>query len=419
MRILVLSPYIYDKSIPEFSINKTGFGIMVKDIVESISENNNVFLLTKAITKGNKSKGCNYTILKHTFLDIIKNIRLSDIIEAIKISLKFKQSFKNRLRYFYYYLDKGCIEINMKKALPDIVHIHGVGYITKPYIDICNKLKIPYIITLHGLNGISDSIKIDDHEKDLEKKIILECAMKKIKVTVISSGIKESIKKYYNISTIDNISVVLNGTKINEKDRCKIDIRKKYNIDNSNSIILVIGKVCLNKNQLDIVDAYHTLSDYEKNKMTILFIGSDGLQGELQKKIEGYGYSRNLIYCGFIDKNELYNYYEQAELNIVISTSEGFGLPIIEGFLYGLPTLMYDDIDSFNDLYNERSIYAIKRGNYINLSNGIRQALEKVWNKEEIKEYANKFLISNISREYEDVYVEAIKDNLRMESFNG
>ena len=42
MKILFLSRYIYDESIPEFTVNKTGFGMMVKDIANSVAEENEV-----------------------------------------------------------------------------------------------------------------------------------------------------------------------------------------------------------------------------------------------------------------------------------------------------------------------------------------------------------------------------------------
>lgn len=52
MKVMIIAPYIYDDNIIEFTKNKTGFGIMVQNIVSSVAELENVILLTRVITKG-------------------------------------------------------------------------------------------------------------------------------------------------------------------------------------------------------------------------------------------------------------------------------------------------------------------------------------------------------------------------------
>ena len=47
MKVMIIAPYIYDDNIIEFTKNKTGFGIMVQNIVSSVAELENVVLLTR------------------------------------------------------------------------------------------------------------------------------------------------------------------------------------------------------------------------------------------------------------------------------------------------------------------------------------------------------------------------------------
>ena len=56
MKVMIIAPYIYDDNIIEFTKNKTGFGIMVQNIVSSVAELENVVLLTRVITKGKKKR---------------------------------------------------------------------------------------------------------------------------------------------------------------------------------------------------------------------------------------------------------------------------------------------------------------------------------------------------------------------------
>ena len=56
MKVMIIAPYIYDDNMIEFTKNKTGFGLMVQNIVSSVAELENVVLLTRVITKGKNEK---------------------------------------------------------------------------------------------------------------------------------------------------------------------------------------------------------------------------------------------------------------------------------------------------------------------------------------------------------------------------
>ena len=67
---MIIAPYIYDDNIIEFTKNKTGFGIMVQNIVSSVAELENVVLLTRVITKGKNEKNI------YTYNEFVFNIRV-------------------------------------------------------------------------------------------------------------------------------------------------------------------------------------------------------------------------------------------------------------------------------------------------------------------------------------------------------
>jgi hypothetical protein len=64
MKILIATTYIYNKEWPEFTRNRTGFGIMVNDIFECVSEEEDTYLTSQVITEGHKN------VLKHTWGDV-------------------------------------------------------------------------------------------------------------------------------------------------------------------------------------------------------------------------------------------------------------------------------------------------------------------------------------------------------------
>ena len=54
MKVMIIAPYIYDDNIIEFTKNKTGFGIMVQNIVSSVAEIRKCYFINTSYYKGKK-----------------------------------------------------------------------------------------------------------------------------------------------------------------------------------------------------------------------------------------------------------------------------------------------------------------------------------------------------------------------------
>ena len=98
MKIMILTPYIYDKDMPEFSINKTGFGIMVNDIVKSVAEIEKVELVTRVITDARRKHDGKYELISHTWKQVIMSANIGDWAMSIKVFFATKGKLKDKLR---------------------------------------------------------------------------------------------------------------------------------------------------------------------------------------------------------------------------------------------------------------------------------------------------------------------------------
>ena len=82
-------------------------------------------------------------------------------------------------------------------------------------------------------------------------------------------------------------------------------------------------------------------------------MGNDRLNGRLQKRVKELSLDNNIVFCGFIDKENIPSYINQSDINVVASLDEGFGLSMIECFVHGVPTVTFSDLDAIEDIYNE------------------------------------------------------------------
>ena len=402
MKIVVATTYIYDKRWKEFTRNKTGFGMMVNDIFSSLSENNDVYLMSHVITEGHGEK-----VLKHKWSDVFCGFRLKYFFEGIKQFFKYPQSFKSRLRYLYYFLNKGYVRKNLKALNPDVVHIHGIGMATLPFIEVCEELKVKYVVTLHGLIGLDDSVKTDSWDKQLEKDFLIRASKENIPVTFISSGMKKRVEERYCIGNTDNIHVVLNGTSASPvfaQNSDYADMRRKFKMSADAKICVAIGNIGERKNQIQIVRALSLLTDEQKKKVYLFLCGNDQTGGKLTEIINTCNLENTVIPLGFVDKTDVNEILKQADVNIVASIDEGFGLSIIEAYMQGVPTVTFSDLDAVPDLYNENSMILAEGRSTEHLAKAIKEALYKNWNRELIKEYSENFSLKIMSERYEEVF---------------
>lgn len=410
MKIMILAPYIYDKDMQEFSVNKTGFGIMVNDIVKSIAEIENVELLTRVITNAEKKHDGKYKLISHTWKQIIMSANVSDWLKSIKTFFCIKWNIKDRLRKMFYCLDRGYVRKCVIMSNPDVVHIHGIGSITKSYIEICEELHQKYMVTLHGLIGLNDSVKVSDEERKMEKCFLQFADKKNIPVSVISSGMKKRIEKNYLMHAAGNITVITNGTHIPEAYKLgdKGNIRKKFNLPDTCKICVVIGSITERKNQIQIVESFANLNENMRENCAIFMCGRDLMNGAVEKRISELRCENRIFMLGFVDHIEIEKILQVADLNIVASLDEGFGVSIIEAYTYGVPTVIFSDLDAVTDLYSANAMVLVENRNAESLAEGITLALEKKWNKEEIRNYSIKISIENMVA----LYLESYKEKL-------
>lgn len=430
MKVMIIAPYIYDDNMIEFTKNKTGFGLMVQNIVSSVAELENVVLLTRVITKGKNEK--KFKILSHTWGQFFSNAKLKDWLIGIKAFFANGVTVKDKARHVFYEVDGGYVRKQIQKEKPDIVHIHGIGTITESYIRICEEMKVRYTVTLHGLIGLNDSVSAPAYEKQIERDFLIKAEKNNIPVSVISSGMKARIEEKYLGKKANNITVITNGTKKSNENDTKFireegtltqekfqeyysdclkqnDLYPKlndtyaylqYSKKNGKKTLFFVGNITKNKNQMQAVEILKNTKVF-KNTLLVLW-GREVDNGEVRRKIVEYQLHKNVILGGFNDQMDIF--WKFCDINLFLSLNDGFGLPIIEGYMHGVPCVTFEDLDATQDLYYPEAMLKVKDRSIESVANALRTSLDKNWNHEEIAEIGNMFSIDSMSEKYVNWY---------------
>lgn len=403
MKVLIIAPHITSNAHPQFLKNSTGFGLMIHNIAEYVAKRIDVDVFTQsALTPQMTIDGFN--IVGRSWSSIIGLCGWHNIVDFLDYTSKYKVPLKQKIRLFYYFISLGHVEKNAQQY--DLIHIHGCSPLTYGAIKICTRNKIPFLVTLHGLVSFGGEQMAGTAMKAFERDLLKEAAQKGYHISFISSGIRQMTYDYLSVDSLQNFHVVTNGCNT-KRQKITEDIREKYNCSKEDFVFSFVANVSENKNQMQVVEAFKLLTQEQRSHIKVLFVGRDG--NTLKNYIASCRLSRELIVCGGVSPDEVGNYYAASDATMMTSHSEGFGLSIIEGYVYGKPNLIFEDLPAVYDLYSEKTMLKVPDRKDKTLADYMLKMGETSWNNEFIAEYAQRFSLECMADSYIELYKKVLQ----------
>ena len=177
-------------------------------------------------------------------------------------------------------------------------------------------------------------------------------------------------------------------------EKTKFNIREKHGIRKDDFLVVTGGKIDEAKIQtLLLIKSVKKLND-EKVKLIVFGSVVDSLKPKLEELCDG----KNIQYIGWIDANESYRYFEEADIvvfpgrhSVFWEQVAGQGIPIICKYWEGTDHINIDGNVLFINEDSEREIYYNLRKVIYN---------EKIYSnmKKSANRNAHKFLYSNIAK---------------------
>jgi glycosyltransferase involved in cell wall biosynthesis len=286
----------------------------------------------------------------------------------------------------------------------DIAHCQGFNRYTSEFALKYLAGKIPTIFTPHGFihtkknmmaKRIHDVIMKRVIQKadfctmltQLDKKDYERLGVEKKRLVEIPNGV--NTKKYTNVSKTESEN-----------------FKRKYNI--KDNTILTVGRVHKSKGIQYILDA---IKDLDCN---LLVVGPDGgYKEELEKQIEEYSIRERIIFTGPVSNEELVAAYNVADIFVLASEWEGFGLVAIEAMASGTPVITSNRGALPYLINNNKNGFLIEYKDIEQLKNKIKYLLSnKVKQKNFItegKKTAQKYDWKSIIKLNINMYKEAMK----------
>ena len=124
---------------------------------------------------------------------------------------------------------------------------------------------------------------------------------------------------------------------------------------------LFVGRLVQSKGVVDLVNAYGALPAKIRAEVSLVFAGDGPMRAQLEPLARDI-YPGSVFFTGFVQRDDLANYYALAECLVVPTHSDPWGLVVNEAMACGLPVICTNVAGCAADLVRENGIL-IEPGN--------------------------------------------------------
>jgi len=285
---------------------------------------------------------------------------------------------------------------------PDIIHSGHIWTLSA----LASKYEIPLIITAHGTDLLGLQKNDERYFKDA-----MEAYRKSSAIIAISEDNAKLVKETFQGSE-NKVYLIPNGydSDIFKKTGCiKENILKKYGITKKfKNIISFAGKFTEIKGIDTLIKAAKI---YENNDILTILAG-DGELMDYMKKLVNQLDVKNIIFLGNLAPIYLQEIFEIADVSVVPSRSEAFGIVAIEAIACGTPVVA-SRVGGLPSIINNEVGLTFDVENYAELAEKIMFILKrKYFNSETLAHYAKEnYSQDNFTEQLSNLYKENIMNN--------
>jgi 1,2-diacylglycerol 3-alpha-glucosyltransferase len=231
----------------------------------------------------------------------------------------------------------------------DIAHIHTPFNLGFAGLYVAQALNLPLVFTHHTL--WEEYVHyIPFLPKEALKRVAVELCKyfcEKAAAVIAPSQDVANMLISYGVKT--PIEVIPTGVQVElfqGADGARV--RRLYNLKPEEKLLLFVGRLGKEKSVDFLLRAFKLISSSLADTKFML-VGDGPERRSLEQYALKLGISDKVIFCGYINRDELKDYYAAADLFIYASITETQGLVILEAMLCGTPVVAVD-ASGFRDL---------------------------------------------------------------------
>jgi len=153
------------------------------------------------------------------------------------------------------------------------------------------------------------------------------------KVVAVSEYTKNKIVEHYGIRP-EKVEVVHNGVEFES-----YTLNKAHKLKEKNKMVLFVGRITLQKGPDYFVHAAKRVLDVYPDAIFVV-VGNGDMEHQMINMAASMGIADRVLFAGFLRGKEKEKAYQMADLLVMPSVSEPFGIVPLEALMYGTPVLI-------------------------------------------------------------------------------
>lgn len=291
--------------------------------------------------------------------NLLKALKESN--ESVSVIELKESNLKEKIRFIFQIIKQ------LFKFKPDIIFCSHINFSPLCYFfkKIFNK---NYLILTHGIEAwdIKDNFKIK--------------ALKEAKIIItVSNFTKEKI--IFKLPELQNKIFILPNSVDGEEFKPQnkpLNLLQKYNLTDE-KIILTTARLSKSEGYKGYDKIIKALPNIIKKipKSKYFLVGSGDDISRLRKLIDDLNLDNDVIMPGFVSDNDLVDYYNLADVFVMPSKGEGFGIVFLEALACGKPVIAGNIDGSVDAVLNGELGILVNPDNVDEISEAIIKTLKK------------------------------------------
>jgi glycogen(starch) synthase len=220
--------------------------------------------------------------------------------------------------------------------------VHGHDWLVAGAGDhLAKRFRAPFVATIHATEFGRHQGWVDKHPQSYIHGVERWMANRADRVITCSSYMREHVADVYGLEE-SRIAVIPNG--IDPSELVPVDdldtLRSRF-AKPSEKLVLLVGRLVYEKGFQLALEALPGLIE-RVGDVRFLVAGSGTAEGELREQATALGLDAHGTFLGWIGDDVLHSLYRIADLTVVPSIYEPFGLVALEAMASGCPCLVAD-----------------------------------------------------------------------------
>lgn len=378
----------------------TGVANVIMEISQFLKKDFDIHIYATNF-KSNSTKNIDgIKVLGYSYKKLLRLVILEFLNSPFKLINRFKGYRKefgiSPIKTFLYYI---TLKDYLHKIKPDVINAHGIMF--APILKNFN-INDEVFYSFHGfMYDDPNSIKANKNRGLDINKLYTESAKWIKRAIYLTDEMKSKGENNLGISTIKS-AIIPNGVNVTKFKFCensRSEIRKAFNLKDSETVYISVGALTNRKNHIGFIEfllrnnftgSYWIIGKFEAEETKNKII-------EYQEKISQF----KIKIINYLPHNELFKYYSAADLYAHPSTSEGQALVVFEALCCGLPIIANQEI--------ENTVCAGKAYNdvitFIDMKNSLLTENHTINRNELSKKCKRDFNWENTSQKYKKVFL--------------